>query len=97
VLVIARAPWHKGVVIDAVLAAGPHLALYPLPRESPQRQVMERLGKVLRRRATHNRLLVTMARLKQALRSSLSDYQTLKARVLTLIQSSRKRTKLSTA
>jgi hypothetical protein len=93
VLVIDRAPWHKGALIEAVLAACPHLVLYPLPRYSPQLQVIERLWKVLRRRATHNRLFPTMARLKQALRNSLSYYQTLKARVLTLIQSSRKRTK----
>ena len=72
VLVIDRAPWHKGVVIDAVLAACPHLALYPLPRYSRQLQVIERLWKLLRRRATHYRLFVTMARLKQAQRSSLS-------------------------
>jgi len=97
VLVIDRAPWHKGAVIDAVLADLPHLTLSPLPRSSPQLQVIERLWKVLRRRATHNRLFATMAALKQALRSSLSYYQTLKARVLTLIQSSRKRTKSSNA
>jgi hypothetical protein len=96
VLVIDRAPWHKGAVIEAVLTDLPHLALYPLPRYSPQLQVIERLWKVLRRRATHNRLFATMAALKQALRTSLCYYQTLKARVLTLIQSSRKRTKSST-
>ena len=97
VLVIDRAPWHKGALIDAVLAECPHLAFYPLPRYSPQLQVIERLWKVLRRRATHNRLFATLAALKQALRSSLCYYQTLKTRVLTLIQSSRKRTKSSTA
>lgn len=97
VLVIDRAPWHKGAAINAVLAACPHLALYPLPRYSPQLQVIERLWKVLRRRATHNRLFATLTALKQALRSSLCYYQTLKARVLTLIQSPRKRTKSSNA
>jgi DDE superfamily endonuclease len=97
VRVIDRAPWHKGVRIDAVLAACPHLALDPLPRYSPQLQVIERLWKGLRRRATHNRLFPTIALLKHALRRSLSYYQTLKARVLTLIPSARKRTKSSTA
>jgi hypothetical protein len=97
VLVIDRAPWHKGALINEVLAACPHLAFYPLPRYSPQLQVIERLWKVLRRRATHNRLFATMTLLKHALRSSLSYYQTLKARVLTLIRSPRKRTKLPTA
>jgi len=38
-----------------------------------------------------------MAKLKQALRSSLCYYQTLKHRVLILIASRRKRTKLSAA
>jgi hypothetical protein len=97
VRVIARAPGHKGAVLKAVLAECPHLAVYPLPRDSPQLQGMERLWKVLRRRATHNRLFATMVALKQALRTSLCYYQTLKARVLTLIQSPRKRTKSSTA
>ena len=95
VLVVDRAPWHKGAAIEAVLTTFPHLVLYPLPRYSPQLQVIERLWKVLRRRATHNRLFATLALLKQALRSSLSYYQTLKGRVLTLIHSSRKRTKSS--
>ena len=93
VVVIDRAPWHKGAVINAVLAECPHLAFYPLPRYSPQLQVIERLWKVVRRRATHNRLFATMTALQQALRSSLCYYQTLKGRVLTLIHSSRKRTK----
>jgi hypothetical protein len=43
VLVIDHAPWHKGVVVDAVRAELSHLALYPLPRYSPQLQVIERL------------------------------------------------------
>jgi hypothetical protein len=60
-------------------------------------QVIERFWKVLRRRATHNRLFSTMAGLKQALRSSLSYYHTLKQRLLSVIQSKRNRTKLSTA
>jgi hypothetical protein len=97
VLVVDRAPWHKGTAIEAVLADCPPLGLYPLPRDSPQLQVIARLGKVLRRRATHKQLVAPLGLLKQALRSSLSYYQTLKARVLTLIHSSRKRTKSSTA
>jgi hypothetical protein len=32
VLVIERAPWHKGAALHAMRAACPHLALYPLPR-----------------------------------------------------------------
>ena len=76
-----------------MLAACPHVELYPLPSYSPQLQVIERFWKVLRRRATHNRLLRTIAHLKRALRNNLCYYQTLKHRVLTLMQSPRNRTK----
>jgi transposase len=97
VLVIAKASWHKGVMITEGLAASPHLDLYSLPSDSPQLQVIERFWKVLRRRATHNRLFLTPAALKNALRNSLCYYQTLKHRVLSVIQSSRKQTKSSAA
>ena len=57
------------------LAAGyrdtTHLELYPLPSYSPQLQVIERFWKVLRRRATHNRLFQTVAQLKRTLRNNL--------------------------
>jgi hypothetical protein len=59
--------------------------------------VIERFWKVWRRRATPNRLLPPMAGLKQSLRNTLCDYQTLKQRILSLIQSSKKRTKLAAA
>jgi transposase len=97
VLVIDNAPWHRGALITTMLTALPHLELYRLPSYSPQLQVIERLWKVLRRRATHNRLFPTTAPLKQALRNSLCYYQTLKHRVLSLIQSPNKRTELSAA
>jgi transposase len=97
VLVTDRASWHQGPVITQMLAAFPHVELYPLPSYSPQLQVIERFWKVLRRRATHNRLFRTMAHLKRALRNSLCYYQTLKHRVLTLIQSPRNRTKSAIA
>ena len=97
VVVIDNASWHRGAFVTAVLAACPHLELYPLPSYSPQLQVIERFWKVLRRRATHNRLCPTLAQLKQALRSTLCYYQTLKQRVLSVMQSPRKRTKSSAA
>ena len=97
VLVIDNASWHQGAVITRVLQAWPHLEWYRLPSYSPQLQIIERLWKVLRRRATHNRLFLTLAHLKQALRNSLCYDQTLKHRVLSLIQSSKKQTKLSAA
>jgi len=97
VIVIDKASWHRGAFITAVLRAFPPLELYPLPSYSPQLQVIERFWKVLRRRATHNRLFPTMAQLKQTLRNTLCYYQTLKHRVLSVIQSARKRTKSSAA
>jgi transposase len=97
VLIIDNAPWHQGAVITNVLQEWPHLEVYRLPSYSPQLQVIERLWKVLRRRATHNRLFPMLAQLKQALRNSLCYYQTLKHRVLSLIQSSKKQTKLCAA
>jgi len=97
VVVIDKAPWHRGAVINEVLATYRHLEGYPLPSYSPQLQVIERFWKVLRRRATHNRLFPTMADLMQSLRNNLCYYQTLKHRVLSLIQASKKRTKLAAA
>ena len=97
VVVIDKAAWHRGACITAVLGTFPHLELYPLPSYSPKLQVIERFWKVLRRRATHNRLFPTMAQLKQTLRNSLCYYQTLKHRVLSVIQSLRKRLKSSAA
>jgi DDE superfamily endonuclease len=97
VIVIDKASWHRGAFITAVLRAFPHLELYPLPSSSPQLPVIERFWKVLRRRAPHNRLFPTMAQLKQTLRNNLCYYQTLKHRVLSVIQSARKRTKSSAA
>jgi hypothetical protein len=97
VLVIDNAPWHKGAVITEVLAQVPHLELYRLHGSSPQLQVIERFWRVWRRRATHNRLFAAVGALKQALRNSLCSYQTLRHRVLSLIQSPKKRTKLSVA
>ncbi len=97
VLVIDNAPWHRGALIAQTLKACPHLECYRLPRYSPQLQIIERFWRVLRRRATHNRLFLTLAQLKHALRNSLCYYQTLKHRVLSVIQSPKKRTHLSVA
>jgi hypothetical protein len=97
VLVIDNAPGHKGAVITEVLALVPPLELYRLPSYSPQLQVIERFWWVLWRRATHNRLFTALGALKQALRNSLCYDQTLSHRVLSGIQSPKKRTKLSVA
>ena len=97
VLVLDNASWHRGALVTQALRACPHLECYRLPSYSPQLQLIERFWKVLRRRATHNRLFPALAQLKRALRNSLCYYQTLKHRVLSLIKSPRKRTHLSAA
>jgi hypothetical protein len=89
VLVIDNAPWHHGGLITQVLDQRfTRMHQVQPPDRMPQLQVIERCWKVWRRRATHNRLFPTQARLKQTLRNSLCYDQTLKHRVLSLIQSS---------
>ena len=97
VLVIDNAPWHRGALITKTRKEFPHLELSRLPSYSPQRQVIERFWRVLRRQATHNRLFLMLAQLKQALRNNLCYDQTLQHRVLSLIQSPKKRPHLSVA
>ena len=85
VLLIDNAPWHAGKVIDEALADHPHLELKRLPSYSPQLNVIERFWKLLRRRATHNRLFANLEKLKGSLRASLSYYQTVKRKIRSLI------------
>jgi transposase len=73
-----------------VLAAYPHLRVKRLPSYSPQLNVIERFWRVLRRRATHNRLFASMAALRVTLRNNLCYYQSLRQKVLSLIDSPRK-------
>ena len=90
VITIDNAPWHRGAGVDEVLAAHPHLRLYRLPSYSPQLNVIERFWRVLRRRATHNRLFASMAALRATLRHNICYFQTMKQKVLSLIESPRK-------
>jgi transposase len=85
VLIIDNAPWHRGGPIDEALADCPHLESYRLPSYSPQLNVIERFWKLLRRRATHNRLFDSLADLRRSIRASLSYYQTMRGRVRSLI------------
>jgi transposase len=85
VLIIDNAPWHRGRPIDDALADHPHLEFYRLPSYSPQLNVIERFWRVLRRRATHNRLFDRLADLKRSLRSSLCYFQTVRGRVRSLV------------
>jgi len=85
VLTIDNAPWHRGKPIDEALAENPHLEFYRLPSYSPNLNVIERFWKKLRRRATHNRLFDTITDLKASVRASLCYFQTMREKVLTLI------------
>lgn len=93
VLLIDNAPWHRGKPIDEALAEYPHLKFKRLPSYSPQLNPIERFWKVLRRRATHNRLFDALADLKRSLRANLSYFQTVRDRVKTLLLSRRKQKK----
>jgi transposase len=86
VLVIDNAPWHRGKAVSEALAENPHLELYRLPSYSPKLNVIERLWKVLRRRATHNRLFDALTDLKASLRNSLRYFQTVRSRIMSLIE-----------
>jgi hypothetical protein len=90
VITIDNAPWHQSALMEQELAAHPHLRLKRLPSYSPQLNVIERCWRVLRRRATHNRLFASMARLRGTLRNNISYFQTRRQRVLSLIESPRK-------
>lgn len=85
VLTIDNAPWHAGAAVKAALADNPHLELYRLPSYSPQLNVIERFWKLLRRRATHNRLFETLAELKASVRNSLRYFQTVRSRLKQLL------------
>ncbi|QEL16859.1 transposase [Limnoglobus roseus] len=82
---IDNAPWHRGQAIDAALADHPHLAFYRLPSYSPQLNPVERFWRVLRRRATHNRLFETASDLKGSIRNSLCYFQTVRRRMTSLV------------
>jgi transposase len=90
VLLIDNAPWHGGKVVNEAMAANPHLRFKRLPSYSPQLNPIERFWKMLRRRATHNRLFESLADLKGSLRNSLCYFQTMRKRVRSLLQGRKK-------
>ncbi len=95
VLVIANAPGHRGARTTQALTACAQLELSRLPSYSPQLPVIERFWRVLRRRATPHRRLLTLAQLTHAWRNSLCYDPPLKHRVLSVIHAPKKRTQLS--
>jgi transposase len=97
VLLIDNAPWHAGQPVKEALAENPHLVFKRLPSYSPQLNPIERFWKRLRRRATHNRLFDSLADLKGSIRNSLCYFQTMTARIMTLLNARKKRTPNRTA
>ena len=85
VLIIDNAPWHRGRPIDEALAECPHLEFYRLPSYSPHLNVIERFWRVLRRRATHNRLFDRLGDMKRSVRNSLRYFQTVRGRIKSLV------------
>jgi len=86
VMLADNASWHKGPAVREALARHPHVELKPLPSYSPKLNVIERLWKVLRRRATHNRLFDSLKDLVASIRNSLRYFQTVRSRVISLIE-----------
>lgn len=62
-IAVDNAAWHRGRGVEAALAKVPHVELYRLPSYSPHLNVAERLWKLLRRRATHDRLFLAVEKL----------------------------------
>ncbi len=89
-MLIDNAPWHAGQPVKQALADNPHLVFKRLPSYSPQLNPIERFWKLLRRRATHNRLFDSLSDLKGSLRNSLCYFQTLRGRVRTLLNGRKK-------
>jgi transposase len=85
VVIIDNAPWHRGAALTAVLAQNPHLELYRLPPYSPDLNIIERLWRLLRLRATHNRLFDHVLALRDALRRAIRRLQRRKRKLLPLI------------
>ena len=80
-----NAMWHAGELMRAALEENPNLDLKRLLNRSPQLSLIERFWKLLRRRATPNRLFDTLADLRQSIRSSLSSFQTMQVQVKTML------------
>ena len=91
----ARDP-HAQIVREWLAQPGRRISLHFIPAYCPHLNPIERLWKLLRRRATHNRLFDTLADLRQSIRKSLSYFQTMRVRVKTLLKGRTKKPTLST-
>jgi transposase len=64
-----------------------------LPSYSPKLNPIERFWRLLRRRATHNRLFETLADPKRSVRNNLRYFQTIRSRVKQLLNGRPKKTR----
>ncbi len=72
--------------INEALRDNPHRGFKRLPSYSPRLHPIERFWKKRRRRATPNRLVDTVADRKASLRASLCYFQTMRARVKSILE-----------
>ena len=89
---MSSATRHRGGPVAQALADHPHLEFNRLPGYSPQLNVIERFWRLLRRRATHNRLFDSLADLKKSIRASLCYFQTVRDKVKSMLEPRKKAT-----
>ena len=88
---IDNAPWHRGRPIDEAMRDHPRPEFTRLPSYSPPLNPIERSGKKLRRRTTHNRLFDARADRKASIRASLCYFQAVRDKIKSLIEGRPKR------
>ena len=90
--IIDDAPRHRRGPIDEAPADHPRPESYRLPGSSPRLDAIGRSRRVLRRRATHDRLSESLADLERSLRAGLCDFQTVQGRLRRPVAGSNVRT-----
>jgi transposase len=85
VIIIDNAPWHAGLAVTQVLASYPHISFYRLPSYSPKLNPIERFWKILRRRATHNRLFSNIDALCATLRNNFKYFRSIRHKLLSML------------
>jgi transposase len=88
IFIVDNARWRRGWPIDEARAEHPHLEFDRLPIDSPHLNVIERFWRVLRRRATRNRLFDHLADVRRSVRNSLYRFQRARGRVRGLVAES---------
>jgi hypothetical protein len=63
----------------------PHQVRFDVPSYGPQLDVIPRIWRLLRRRATHDRLFDRLADLKRSIRTSLCESRTVRGRIRSLV------------